>query len=65
MADASVLENVTEITQKRFRPVLRSFDSGYEHSLEHLMAVQKMVEEADEKEEPITPAWFYALGVKA
>ncbi len=31
------------------RPTVTSFDSGYEHSLEHLMQVRLLVEEADEE----------------
>jgi hypothetical protein len=28
-------------------PILTSFDTGYEHSLEHLVYVRRLVEEAD------------------
>ena len=34
------------------RPVLTSYDSGYEHSVEHLIELRRMVEEAA-KERPI------------
>jgi len=39
------------------RPTVTSFDSGYEHSLEHLLEVRGLVEEADEEQ---TIEWFKA-----
>ncbi len=38
-------------TELKVRPVITSYDSGYEHSLEHLSQVQRLVKEADR--EPI------------
>ncbi|MBA3914511.1 MAG: hypothetical protein H0X25_11845 [Acidobacteriales bacterium] len=64
MAYASVLELPKQSPARRGRPALKSFDSGYEHSPEHWMVVRKMVEEADQPDQPVTPAWLYALGVK-
>jgi hypothetical protein len=47
------------------KPVLRmpitSFDTGHEHSLEHLIDVQRMVDDADA--EPHLPVWLHALGI--
>jgi hypothetical protein len=34
------------------RPVLTSYDSGYEHSLEHWVELQRLVEEADREASP-------------
>ena len=39
------------------RPQVSSYDSGYEHSLAHWLAVQKMVE-AEQPEEPAR--WWLA-----
>lgn len=36
------------------RPLLISYDSGYEHSLEHWMDLQQRVEEADKDPLPVT-----------
>lgn len=35
-----------------FRPALTSYDTGFEHSLEHLIEVRRMVEEADQEPQP-------------
>jgi hypothetical protein len=40
-----------------------SYDTGYEHSLEHLAEVKAMVDEADGDEPARTPAWLHALGI--
>ncbi len=45
---ATVLESLVE-TESRFRPALTSYDAGFEHSLEHLIEVRRMVEEADQE----------------
>jgi hypothetical protein len=63
MAHAIAITHDRETFQTPARPLVQSFDSGYEHSPEHLLAVRNMVEEADE--EPATPAWLYAMGIKA
>ena len=39
-------------TEARLRPALTSYDTGFEHSLEHFMEVRRMVEEADEEPQP-------------
>lgn len=36
-----------EKTNATSRPVVRSYDTGFEHSVEHLLSVRRMVEEAD------------------
>jgi hypothetical protein len=41
------------------RPAVTSFDSGYEHSLQHLAEVRSLVEEADQDEVPVTE-WLMA-----
>lgn len=41
------------------RPTVTSFDSGYEHSIEHLAEVRRLVEEAD-KDQLLLPEWFKA-----
>lgn len=41
------------------RPSVTSFDSGYEHSLEHLLEVRALVEEADQETSVILD-WFRA-----
>jgi len=38
------------------RPLVTSYDSGYEHSLEHWLAVQKLVETAEAEPESARPA---------
>ena len=63
MATITARNNLREVPKKPGRPAVESFDSGYEHSPDHWIAVKNMVEEADE--EPATPAWLYAMGVKA
>lgn len=64
MTYVSVLELPRRSQAGSHRPSLKSFDSGYEHSPEHWMVVRKMVEEAYQPDQPVTPAWLYALGVK-
>ena len=44
------------------RSAITSYDTGYEHSLEHLIEVQRMVDEAGEA--PRIPAWLHALGIE-
>ncbi len=41
------------------RPAVTSYDSGYEHSLEHLVEVRRLVDEA-EQESPVIPEWYHA-----
>jgi hypothetical protein len=41
------------------RPLVTSYDSGYEHSLEHLIEVRMLLEQADE-EIPVIPDWYHA-----
>jgi len=36
-----------EKTNTTSRPLVRSYDTGFEHSVEHLLTVRCMVEEAD------------------
>jgi len=36
-----------EKTNTTSRPVLRSYDTGFEHSVEHFLSIRYMVEEAD------------------
>jgi hypothetical protein len=50
------------ITSVTLRAKVSSYDTGYEHSLEHLIDVQKIVDEADA--EPHAPAWLHALGIE-
>jgi len=45
------------------RPFLASYDSGYEHSLEHWIDLQHRVEEADK--EPSSVPTEFATEVKA
>jgi hypothetical protein len=40
------------------RPLVTSYDSGYEHSLEHWLAVQQLVEAAEAEPESARPARF-------
>ena len=47
------------VTMAAPRPTVTSFDSGYEHSLDHLIEVRRLVEEAD-NEEITVPEWFKA-----
>lgn len=47
------------VSMAALRPTVTSFDSGYEHSLEHLMEVRRLLEEADE-EKVTAPEWFKA-----
>ena len=44
------------------RSPITSFDTGYEHSLEHMIDVQRLVDEADP--EPRVTAWLHALGIE-
>jgi hypothetical protein len=43
-------------TPNRGRPRVTSYDSGYEHSLEHWLAVQQLVEAAEAEPESARPA---------
>jgi len=36
------------------RPHITTYDSGYEHSLEHLIETRRLVAEADEDTQPAT-----------
>jgi hypothetical protein len=38
-------EMTDRVAGKSKRPIITSYDSGYEHSLEHLVFVRQMVEE--------------------
>lgn len=40
------LLHVPEKIRSGLRPVITSYDSGYEHSLEHMIEVQRLVAEA-------------------
>jgi hypothetical protein len=51
MACHTVISPVLE-TKPASRPVLTSYDTGYEHSVEHLIELRRTVEEAA-KERPI------------
>jgi hypothetical protein len=57
---ATVLESLVE-TESRVRPALTSYDTGFEHSLEHLMEVRRLVEEVDEEQ----PAPMQLRGIRA
>jgi len=48
-------------TEARLRPALTSYDTGFEHSLEHLMEVRRMVEEVDQEQ----PAPMQLRGILA
>ena len=48
------------------RPLITSYDSGYEHGLEHLIHVRSLVEEAaEEVEVKEAPAAYAIPGVAA
>jgi hypothetical protein len=48
------------------RPIITSYDSGYEHGLEHLIHVRSLVEEAaQEVELKEAPATYAIPGVAA
>ncbi len=48
------------------RPVITSYDSGYEHGLEHLIQLQTLVQEAaEEVEVKEAPAAYAMPGVAA
>ena len=51
MACHTVISPVRE-PKTESRPILASYDTGYEHSVEHLLELQRRVEEAA-KERPI------------
>jgi hypothetical protein len=51
MACHTAISPVLE-TKPATRPVLASYDTGYEHSVEHLVELRRMVEEAA-KERPV------------
>jgi len=44
------------VTPSSGRPRVTSYDSGYEHSLEHWLAVQQLVEGAEAEPESARPA---------
>lgn len=64
MASATFVETGVESTPVT-RPSVRSFDSGQEHSQEHLMEVRRMVEAAasDPSNERPRSVWLEAIGV--
>jgi hypothetical protein len=65
VSHSNVLENTAE-TQKTWAGArVQSFDSGYEHSLEHWLSLRAMLEDADDDDRNVTSAWLYSLGVKA
>ena len=39
------------------RPMLTSYDSGYEHSIEHWIEVRQLVEELDGKTAVVDEVW--------
>jgi hypothetical protein len=41
-------------TNEIAKPHVTSFDSGYEHSIEHLIQVRQMVEESDHEQITVT-----------
>jgi hypothetical protein len=45
------------------RPFLTSYDSGYEHSLEHWIDLQHRVEEADKDPLPVPTQFAFATEV--
>ena len=53
MATHTVISPAVREPKTESRPVLASYDTGYEHSVEHLIELRRMVEEAA-KERPIT-----------
>ncbi len=42
------------LNNSKERPHITSYDSGYEHSLEHLIETRCLVVEADEIAQPVT-----------
>ena len=51
---------------KANRPIITSYDSGYEHGLEHLIQLQTLVDEAaEEVEVKEAPAAYAIPGVAA
>lgn len=46
------------------RPIIDTYDSGYEYSLEHLLELQNMLLEADERTSP-EPSALVATGASA
>jgi hypothetical protein len=61
MASEAVLIPIIETTSSP-RALLTSYDTGLEHSVEHLIEVRRLVEEAAE-EPGEAPAWLQAFGV--
>jgi hypothetical protein len=49
---ATALESFVE-TESRLRPALTSYDTGFEHSLDHHVEVRRKVEEADRELAPL------------
>ena len=54
MTSESVHQSISPI-QPGERPRVTSYDSGYEHSLEHWFEVQQLVEAADEERSAPAP----------
>ncbi|HZQ25636.1 MAG TPA: hypothetical protein VFA89_22795 [Terriglobales bacterium] len=61
MASEAVLIPINEPTLPS-RPVLTSYDTGFEHSVEHLLELRRLVEDAADEPGDL-PAWMQALGV--
>ncbi|MFB3916513.1 MAG: hypothetical protein ACE14M_07280 [Terriglobales bacterium] len=62
-------QRIGPLSRTALRPAVTSYDSGYEHSLEHMLEVQRMVAEADEpaaapvSTKPAVPAGVTAQAV--
>ncbi len=56
MASKSVIKNTVIPAPSSDRPRVTSYDSAYEHSLEHWLELKKLVQAADEEETPLRAA---------
>ncbi|HTZ97710.1 MAG TPA: hypothetical protein VMB18_15015 [Terriglobales bacterium] len=52
MATDTVISPAVREPETKARPLLASYDNGHEHSVEHLLELRRMVEEAA-KDRPI------------
>ena len=52
-------------TQTTVRYAVTSYDSGFEHSVEHLIEIRQMVEETNERPEPVRALRGILLDLKA